>query len=253
MFLFRPKLPVSESAREVVDRALAWFTELWSEETLQSVPVILPTPEFFPDPWETTDEHAQAVFDRICGYMGIPVERVRLELFRPEDPMQEIRHSLPHWEEHSSGAAGVYLHRKPGEEAAQLVIRIDARGLASPQAYIATAAHELGHVLLLGDERLPRDAEHMEPMTDLVTVFWGLGIFGANSAFQYHTTTEGTSHGWSFRRLGYLSEEAWGYALARWASLRGDWQPDWSRYLARNVQHYLRQSARVLESERRAT
>jgi hypothetical protein len=246
LFFSKPSLPVSETAREVIDRSLAWFTEVWGEETLRAVPLVLPTPEFLPASWQETDAHARTVFERVCGYMRVDPARVRLELFQEEDPMDALRGSLPYWEGSSSGAAGLYQERQDAEGAQSLVITVQRRYLSDPIYYVATLAHELGHVLLLGDRRLSRDVEHMEPMTDLMTVFWGLGIFNANACFQFHQNSEGHE----FRRLGYLSEEAWGYALARWSWLRGERRSDWGRYLSRNVNHYMRQSLKVLGDRR---
>lgn len=40
------------------------------------------------------------------------------------------------------------------------------------------------------------------------------------------------SQGWSARRLGYLSEEQLGYALARFAFERGEGKPSWISFLA---------------------
>ena len=249
MFFGKPKLPVSETAREVIDRSLGWFTEVWGPVTLREIPVVLPTPEFFPAPWQESEAHARAVFERVCGYMRVDPARVHLELFREEDPLAEVRSLLPHWQGSSSGAAGLYQERSSAEGETALAITIEWTKMADPVGFIATAAHELGHVLLLGDRRLHRDAEHVEPMTDLTTVFWGLGIFNANACFQFHQFSDGQRSGHEFRRLGYLSQEAWGYALARWAVMRGDRRPAWSRYLSRDVSHYMQQSLKVLARE----
>jgi len=44
-----------------------------------------------------------------------------------------------------------------------------------------TALHELGHVLLLADGKISKDRKDHEHLTDLLTVWLGLGIFTANS------------------------------------------------------------------------
>jgi len=50
---------------------------------------------------------------------------------------------------------------------------------------IGTTAHEVAHVLLLADGRISREEPDMEPFTDLLTVYLGLGIFTANTAFRF--------------------------------------------------------------------
>ena len=107
---------------------------------------------------------------------------------------------------------------------------------------VATIAHELGHLILLGDGHIDRSTPDHEPMTDLLTVFLGPGIFGANSAARFRQHERGGWHGWSMRRLGYLSQEIYGYALAKFATERGEIKPEWTRHLSTNVRVYFKRS-----------
>jgi hypothetical protein len=65
------------------------------------------------------------------------------------------------------------------------VIGIRDDQAARPVALVSTLAHELGHVLLLADGRISAQQQDHEPLTDLLTIFFGLGIFSANAAFEY--------------------------------------------------------------------
>lgn len=76
---------------------------------------------------------------------------------------------LPH-------AAGTY---EVGEE--RFIVRVDESGLDHPMGLVGTIAHELAHVLLLGESRIPADSYDNELLTDLTVVFHGLGIFLANT------------------------------------------------------------------------
>jgi len=113
---------------------------------------------------------------------------------------------------------------------------------------VALLAHELGHIILLHPGLVDCKDPHMEPLNDLLTVFLGLGIFTANAAFRFEQHSDGTSQGWSARRLGYLSEEQFGYALARFAYERGEGKPAWISFLSTNVASYLKLSAAWLTS-----
>jgi len=106
-------------------------------------------------------------------------------------------------------------------------------------------AHELGHVILLGGNLLDPQTPDHEPMTDLLTVFLGLGIFTANSAARFLQYQNDTHYGWSMKRLGYLPEEVYGYALAKFASERGD-DAKWVRHLSTNVRTYYKRSQAYL-------
>jgi hypothetical protein len=115
-------------------------------------------------------------------------------------------------------------------------------------ALVAVLAHELGHIILLRPALVDRKDPDMEPLNDLLTVFLGFGIFTANAAFRFEQHSDNTSQGWSARHLGYLSEEQFGYALARFAYERGEGRPAWSSFLSTNVASYLKRSAAWLIS-----
>ena len=111
---------------------------------------------------------------------------------------------------------------------------------------MATIAHELGHVVLLGGGKVSPDDKGHEYLTDLLTVFFGLGIFTANSAFQFSQWQDHSHQGWSASRSGYLSEEMFAYSLAVYAWLRGEKNPKWANFLAINVGVYFRQCLKYL-------
>jgi hypothetical protein len=142
----------------------------------------------------------------------------------------------------SRGAAGHYQERD-----GRCVITISDDQAKRPMALVATVAHELGHVLLLGDRRIAADRADHEPLTDLLTVFFGLGIFAANAAFDQWAEVRGAYGYTSTARLGYLTEPMYGYALARYAWLRGETDPDWARYLDTNPRSLLKRGLRYLK------
>ena len=107
---------------------------------------------------------------------------------------------------------------------------------------IATLAHELGHVRLLGERRIPDDRPDDEPLTDLLTVVFGLGVVTANAAFDFTAD----DRGWQSQRLGYMTEQMYGYALARYSLHRGEPDPPWARHLDTNPRAYMRQALRYL-------
>jgi hypothetical protein len=88
-------------------------------------------------------------------------------------------------------------------------------------------------------------------MTDLVTVFYGLGIFNANSSFVFEQWTNSQFQGWRAGSAGYMSEEMFGYALALFARRRGETKPAWSKFLSTNVRSYMKSSLRFISSAKR--
>ncbi|MFD8756010.1 hypothetical protein ACFV0O_34295 [Kitasatospora sp. NPDC059577] len=235
MALFSPKCPVGPDERVRVEESMAWLAAEFGRDVLCRAPV-LPTAEFFPGPYRGSDEDIRSVITRICGYLDVAPDRLTIEI-EPDDGEHVMVAGLD-LARRSRSAAGHY-RRENGRP----VIAVDQRQAARPVALVATIAHELGHVRLLDEQRIPADRRDHEPLTDLLTVHFGLGIFTANSAFTFSQS----SRGWSYARLGYLSQRELGYALACYAHLRGETRPTWAAHLATNPRAYLRQGLRYLD------
>jgi hypothetical protein len=157
------------------------------------------------------------------------VERSRVDLEIIPDS-SELMEDLPELHFRSNDPAGLHFGETADERA---LIGIRQSLLKDPLTVVATIAHKLGHVILLDDGRLSREVEDMEPMTDLVTVYLGLGIFSANASCRFTKFRDERREGWSFSRHGYLPEEVYAYALAAFAKERGESDPEWPSTLRR--------------------
>jgi len=244
MFGLRPKLPISEVERIWVDDGFARLGRMLGWSRLQNASVILPNDEFFPDPWSATESGAQILFRRVCNYMGVNPSLVELAVIPDESELVEM---LPAYSYQDASPAGLHFGARFEKERPLIAVRRSL--LKDPLTVVATLAHELGHVILLGGGHLQRDAEDMEPMTDLVTVYLGLGVFTANASRRFIQYQEDRRYGWSMNRLGYLPEEVYAYALARFAKERGEVEPKWVQHLSTNLKAWFLQSARYIKNE----
>jgi hypothetical protein len=240
----KPKLPVSVEEKEWVDRGFIRLGGLLGWAELLHCPVVLPTPEHFPDPYDGTETGAFRMFRRVATAMKLSYEDIEVTVFA--DDHDSIRKLVPFYSERSSGAAGLY-HHDPSKVAH---ISINETKLKDPVALVATLAHELGHVILLRPGLLDRNEPDMEPLTDLLTVFMGLGVLTSTAAMQFKQFTELHSQGWSAEQQGYLSEQQYGYALARFTWERGETKPAWTRFLTTNVGDYFKRSAAWLAANK---
>jgi len=203
--------------------------------------VVLPTDDYFPGVYEGSRGDVAAVFGRLCEHMGIDPARVELEHDDSADDGNEELSAEVSIHAQAEGAAG--HHRMRGDRS---VVSIRSDQARRPTALVATIAHELGHALLVGERRISPERKDHEPLTDLLTIYFGLGIFGANAAFEYAQEIRGRYAYARTSRLGYLTEPMYGYALARYAWLRGEKDPDWSTYLDTNPRTYLKRGLRYL-------
>lgn len=112
-------------------------------------------------------------------------------------------------------------------------------------ALVGTIAHEIAHLRLLGEDRIPFDAFDNELLTDLTVVFHGLGIFLANVPRAWEsdfTAWPGTA----VRKPGYMTQPMFGYALAHSAWYRNQRKPEWARFLHMDAKACFRQGLRYL-------
>lgn len=235
--LRKPKLPITEEHQAWVDKSFLRLASLLGADRLLQATVILPTPEHFPDHYDRSEVALQRMFHRVATQMHVNPSEVGVTLFVSEDDL--TRNLVPFYSAKSSGAAGLYHH----DPAAKPHISINEAQLKDPMSLVAVLAHELSHIILLRPGLVDRSDADMEPLTDLLTVFLGFGIFTANSTFRFEQHSDSTSQGWSARRLGYLSEELFGYALARFAFERGEPKPAWRSFLSTNIASYMKRSA----------
>jgi len=248
MFGIGTRLPIGEEDRQWVESGFEHLSTVLGRKRMLGARVILPDAEHFPDPYDKSDAAIERMFCRICEYMQVDRESIDLEIF--PDETSELSSLLPYWSGSQSGCAGLYVH--PGDEDKRVVVALRQSKIDDPLAVVATLAHELGHVILLGGELVDRKTTDMEPLTDLLTVFLGLGIFTANCSARFSQWHKDGRYGWSMQRLGYLPEQVYGYALARFAHDRGDDRPRWAAHLSTNVRSYFKKSAEWIEKQEKA-
>ena len=240
MALFHPKCPVPPREQAWIEKMLLWCVDRFGDPPLRR-PVVEPTPDFFPGGYLGTQEDVLRTVDQVRGHLGIGAERFTVEIAADDDLPGELE-SMPAAATRRAVVAGDYRQRE-----GRGLVRIDPAQAGNRMRLVAVAAHELCHELLLGGGGISgADGEDHEPLTDLVTVYTGFGVFTANAAFHFETLATG----WRTSTLGYLTEAMFGYALGCYAWLRGETgtEPAWTRFLDTNPRGYMRQSVRYLAS-----
>ena len=222
---FFPRCPVGTQDKVWVERRMLWLVERFGLDRLKNATAILPTREYFPEPYEGNEDSARICFDRICQYMQIDKDSVRLEIVDDE--------LMP-------GSAGLYLQRTKSN------VLIARSQLGQPPRLLATIAHELAHELLLKGGHLSAETQDHEFVTDLLPVFLGLGIFAANATLVSKSWSEGQMEYSQFSKQGYLSSIVLGYALSAFAFLREEKKPHWATHLRTDARVSLHQGLRYL-------
>ena len=191
---FQPSCPVDLCDKIWVEQRLAWLVARFGTQRILGAPRILPTREFFPDPYGGVSDDLPELFGRVCEYMGADAKRFDVALFTERD---------------RSDALGLYTCEKGGRPKISLLDSL----LPDQEAAIATLSHEVAHDLLLGAGLLTGDEPDHENLTDLLPIVLGMGTFQANTAIKQKSGIEGNMSYWSIRRSGYLTASVCGYAM----------------------------------------
>lgn len=233
---FRPTCPCDPAAKAWVEERLQWLSEEFEDHAFAGQPIVLPTPEFFPDPYDGSKRAIRTMLERVCEYMGVVRDLVALKFINAGGKVWMVNEAgqyLPH-------AAGTY---EEGQR--KFIIRVDLDGAAHPMELVGTLAHELAHVRLLGDGRIMREAYDNELLTDLMVVFMGMGIFLANVPRNWDSQYSK----WPDRDLNkpeYMTSPMFGYALAHLAWHRGEEKPAWLKHVNWGARANLKQGLRYL-------
>lgn len=288
MPLFGARPPIEDRERQWIEKMLTWCVEQFGHEALEAE-VLTPTPSFFPGSYQGTPDDVLNVVDLVRAHLRIDPSHIAVVLYDGQPPAHAGRPAPPtptppsgsatdgdpspvegagpsptagsgpvgHSGPAASSDRPVGIGGRPAAGSRQSiaghysirdgvgVIAVGMDNAPDPRRVVAVAAHELCHHKLLYQGLASADEGDHEPLTDLATVFFGLGIFTANAAF---TFSQG-SGGWRRQQLGYINQPMFGYALARFAWLRGDRNPAWTQYLDTNPRGYFKRAMRYLEKD----
>src|SRR5262245_39525918 len=209
---FRPRCPVDPPDKVWIERRMTWLAHVLGIRRCRDAQVELPTPHYFPDPYGGKEADVRPLLDRVCGYMGVDSGRIDLQFF--DECFVDGRSAL-----------GFYESRNRER------IEINRSELADPISLVGTLAHEVAHAILLGEHHIDWEVADHEYVTDLLTVFLGLGVFTANSVMRESYIRGGGWYSWEIGARGYLSERSFGYALALFAWMRGEKGGTWEEQL----------------------
>ncbi len=227
-FNSKPRCAVPEKTRELLDDSFCWLIRRFGRERLLYQRVLTPTFSDFPVLEYGVPEAAGDIADIVCRQMEIDRETFVIGFF-DEGPAKLNAGITDIYVDKTGGAAGYYTGRN---SYGKLEVLVNKSELNEPVSLTGTIAHELGHAKLMGEGWYQGDEADNEIMTELITVYFGLGIFGANSAFTFGSNVMS----WSYRVKGYFKQETWAYALALYAWINEDEQPEWLKHLNKTVQ-----------------
>jgi hypothetical protein len=212
-------LPIDSETKEWVDSRVSWILNEFGDDRIRQCEVILPEHHFLHSYRSDEDESVRILFQRVCEFVRIDHNTVDLYYFQENERLD-------------GGATALGLYQPDSD---RFAVSIETSLLDRPQELVAVMAHELCHVHLLGHKRLTGNEYDHEPLTDLLTLFLGLGIFSSNAVLYHDTIRDGNRESWRIGRRGYLTMPIYGYAWALFASIRKEDGREWLPHLRLDV------------------
>jgi hypothetical protein len=179
-------IPIDKELRKYFEHCILWLVQEFPEPKIEERKVLTPTLQDFPIQWNKSEDNALDALRIICSNMQIDQNEIEIDFY--DNGIKEIDMGTSviflEADPKNPQPAGWYHREKANDK---FRISLDKALLQKPDCMIATIAHELAHVKLLGEKKLDQNDESL---TDFAKVFFGLGIFNANTAFQFYNQTD---------------------------------------------------------------
>lgn len=233
--------PITEDDRNWLVESLLWYEQLLGKEFLIDQKNLTPTKGDFNRSFNGSERDARYVLRKLSSHMGIDINRLNLVIYSETTPV-ELSQGIYTERGDYTPCLGRYMEHSNG----LIDIMVEESILLNPISLIATIAHELMHVKLLGDDVLDENDEYL---TDLRVIVYGLGIFNANTSITQMNTWSNTTHsGWKISGgEGYLHYKVQAFALALLSNYRKDEDQEWLQYMNKEIRKIYKLSLRYIK------
>lgn len=229
---------LEDADRKWIDARWQWLLGEFGEDILLESTTVVPEDSCFPSlreiskpkglgtggesHWIWRQDIAKGYLRDLRQYMRLETKQIELEFFQDENEYVVSE---------EMGATGYYYQ----DSQDSYKVALNASDLEDDKSIVATISHELAHVHLLGGRRISPEKRDHEHLTDLLTVFMGLGLFSADTAVRDVNQFLDIGVSSYTTGAGYLTLPMYGYSLALYARHRAEPEPDWSYYLRQDV------------------
>ncbi|NQX98958.1 MAG: hypothetical protein HRT73_13935 [Flavobacteriales bacterium] len=229
---------VDEQMRSWIEYAMKWLFDNFGEDFCKEQKVYTSIKELLND-FGLEKASLNDLSNVVAGLMHIEKDDIVVTVYDEGERTLDVGRGrvFIETEEGEQTTAGLYTGKN---EDGKYDIGIERKLLKEPINLIATIAHEFSHIKLLGENRIKENDEYL---TDLMPIVFGLGVFGACSAFSFKPSYDG----WESSTSGYLNQMEWGYALAVYSWLKNNKKPDWVNFLPKNIQSDYKKSIAYME------
>ena len=236
---FKTECPVDDTDKKWIEDSLFWIYSPARKIKFKDFDFIDTTKYFPSDNLQLKEIHVYKIFEKIKRHMKMPEDLTcEVRLVEPDRiPLPEGLRIEPNNQDP--------LSFKGYMEDNKFIIDLNTKYLSAPFYIVSMIAYSLTFYKLIKEELL----ENVSGFTDeLATLAFGFGVFKANTIIN-HNQWHGTSHyGWSVGRKGFLTQQMFGYALAVASFIKEEKEPEWSKYLCRDVKGYFNKGIKFIQA-----
>ncbi|HYM61936.1 MAG TPA: hypothetical protein VEZ11_13715 [Thermoanaerobaculia bacterium] len=200
----------NDEERDWMARSLRELIRIRGFEPFACVPLLTPSDDDFPDPWDGSVRAAHRITQRLMQHAGIGNLGISLTALPDDDAAPDDV-----WD---AGKAGWFS----GIDRGRARFGIEPKEVGDPQSVAGIMAHEVAHAWRHSRELVEADREVEEHLTDLTTVYLGFGILTTNVTERYRTWRKLRASVSQLKSMGYLPPPAMSWLLALQASARND-------------------------------
>lgn len=215
---------VTPEDKEWIERNFIWFLEVFGMERLKNKPFLLPISEDFPYNNLLDNSQFCKLFEQLCAIWELDSGNISIKVFDDEDSSQ--------WMTWKPDGSKELPGKKSGLDKKPLYVKIAKSNFDNSEILVSAIVFELATIKLKNGNYFREQDKNFEHLKDLISIFFGFGIFIANS-------TQTLDVYW-VNRVEFLPNQIIGYSSALICYVTGKSIDKYCNYLNLNVKKYLR-------------
>lgn len=227
--LFKPQCPLQTDEKAWTEFRMKWFADQFGLDTMRSAEMILPSHPNLTEPFRGTDEETERLLDWLCSVLQIDRKEITLEIVSDDESAK---------------------YQPEKGQTGKIVLGISL--LQNGQIFLARVMFHLAIHKLLHQNLLAPDRFDFVITAELLPLFFGLGIFGANAVLSEEIIPSSLRMDGNFlssleiTKHSDLPARIFGYAFSHLAWHRIESNPEWKNHLRKDAVESYNQGLKFL-------
>lgn len=215
----KAKIPVIPQEKSFIETT--WKSLSHHFGSANEHPVVYPSRLKVPD---TGDREAMGrlLFRFVCKHLDIDPETLELDMFFQGNAGVSPT-ALVHFEGGNTLGSYQHKHRLMGKP----IVHLNLEALKTVEMAVNVISVQVSRAKLIAESNISLDHEEHEYLAEIAAIYFGFGIFQANTSLVKENWAIGEEGGSIVTRAGHLPRNMIGYTLGLQAYLQDSRNPDW--------------------------